>query len=325
MRKSTSCDSFRQKMLDISRQVTRSIAVLLLAAGCTPSEDGADTRMPGADAEDGGTDSGQSRAAEGDEDRGEVDAGEDGGCTPEARECDGDVARVCASDGSRWNSLRCAGGCEAGECAPLSLETGWSVHQYRLTDDSIKTEARYSFDMDGLIATQSANPMPSVYYNDTSLPEGIRVSGSFGVHATQDDDLIGFVFGWQDAQRFYLFDWKQATQDDPCGLAEVGAALKVVQASSPLESCEDFWTSAGTEHVTTLVGNEQNPTGWQDHTVYELVLEFRPGDIHVQILQGTEVVVDIRSDDTTFRSGKFGFFNYSQEAVRYELFSISPI
>lgn len=35
--------------------------------------------------------------------------------------------------------------------------------------------------------------------------------------------------------------------------------------------------------------------------------------------------VSITSSDTTYRSGKFGFFNDSQEAVRYEFFSISPI
>jgi hypothetical protein len=42
-------------------------------------------------------------------------------------------------------------------------------------------------------------------------------------------------------------------------------------------------------------------------------------------MQGTTKVISITSTDNTYRAAKFGFFNYSQEAVRYEFFSISPI
>ena len=52
---------------------------------------------------------------------------------------------------------------------------------------------------------------------------------------------------------------------------------------------------------------------------------FVAGAITIEVMQGTTKVVSITSNDTTYRSGKFGFFNYSQEAVRYEFFSISPI
>jgi len=257
-----------------------------------------------------------------------TDAG-DGGtvqCTPGTKQCAGSTAEICVAAGDAWNRLPCPNGCEAGACKPISLETGWKVYQYNLTDDSIQTPASYTFEMDGLVAVQSANPMASVYYNDTVLPEGIVVTGRFGVHTTSDDDIIGFVFGWQDPEHTYLFDWKQATQTDgTCGTANAGASLKKISSMTALDKCADLWDSNGTTKVTPLVAATVNPTGWLDNVDYDLTLSFRPGAITIEVMQGTTKVVSITSNDTTYRSGKFGFFNYSQEAVRYEFFSISPI
>ena len=200
------------------------------------------------------------------------------------------------------------------------------MHQYNLTDDSIQTPASYMFEMNGLVAVQSANPMASVYYNDTALPEGVVVTGKFGVHTTSDDDLIGFVFGWQDPEHTYLFDWKQATQPDgTCGTANAGATLKLISSATPVDKCADLWGSAGTTKVTPLVTTTVNSIGWKDNVDYDLKLSFRPGAITIEVMQGATKVISITSNDTTYRSGKFGFFNYSQEAVRYEFFSISPI
>jgi hypothetical protein len=261
----------------------------------------------------------------------------DGGavsCTPGAKRCtggDGDggpgsVAEICVATGDAWNRLVCQNGCMAGACNPTALDTGWKVFKYSLADDSIQTDPSYSFEMNGLIAVQSANPMASVYYNDTALPEGIVVTGKFGVHTTSDDDLIGFVFGWQDPQHTYLFDWKQATQTDgTCGTANAGASLKLISSSTALDKCADLWDSNGTTKVTPLVTTTVNPMGWEDNVDYDLTLSFRPGAITIEVMNGTTKVVSITSHDTTYRSGKFGFFNYSQEAVRYQFFSISPI
>jgi hypothetical protein len=247
-------------------------------------------------------------------------------CTPGTKQCEGSTAAICVATGDAWNRLACPNGCEAGACKPISLETGWKVYQYNLTDDTIQTPASYTFEQNGLVAVQSANPMASVYYNDTALPEGIVVTGRFGVHTTSDDDIIGFVFGWQDPEHTYLFDWKQATQaDGTCNTANAGASLKLISSGTPLDKCADLWDSNGTSKVTPLVTTAVNPTGWMDNVDYDLTLSFRPGAIKIDVMQGTTQVISITSTDTTYRSGKFGFFNYSQEAVRYEFFSISPI
>jgi len=283
-------------------------------------KDASDAQTP--DDADGATDAG------GGDTGSAADAAEGGPvpCTPGTKQCVGSTAEICLATGDGWNRLACPNGCEAGACKPISLQTGWSVYQYNLTDDSIQTPASYTFEMDGLVAVQSANPMASVYYNDTVLPEGIVVTGRFGVHTTSDDDLIGFVFGWQDPEHTYLFDWKQATQTDgTCGTANAGASLKRISSATALDKCADLWDSNGTTKVTPLVAATVNPTGWEDNVDYDLTLSFRPGAIQIDVMQGTTKVVSITSNDATYRSGKFGFFNYSQEAVRYQFFSISPI
>jgi hypothetical protein len=255
-----------------------------------------------------------------------ADSGSTMACTPSAADCAGDVARVCSSTGDAYHEITCSNGCTDGACDPLSLETGWRVHQFMLLNDSITTPANYVFEEGGLVAVQTANPLASVYLNDTALPESVVVTGRFSVQTSSDDDLIGFVFGWQDPEHFYLVDWKQTQQNDgSCGLAEEGAVLKVVSSTVTIEDCTDLWRSSGTARVTPLVPVSANPAGWDDFAEYDLRLVFRPGAIEVQISQGSTIAVSMTSNDTTYRSGKFGFFNYSQEAVRYEFFSISPV
>ena len=304
-----------------SAAADRQAADRQAAEQATPDTNSADIGAEDQTASEQGVDAGMDRGLE---DAGASDVGVS--CTPGTRQCANDVAEVCVTAGNAWNRRQCATGCESGECKPTSLELGWKVHQFNLTDDGITIPASYSFEQNGLVALQSANPMASVYYKDEVLPEGIRITGSFAVETVADDDLVGFVFGWQDSEHFYLFDWKQGNQPDAtCGTAKAGAALKVANASAPMDKCMDFWSSDGTTKVKPLVNVDQNPDGWKDNTVYDLELIFRPGDIKLTIKEGANIVVSITSSDTTYRSGKFGFYNYSQEQVRYRFFAISPV
>ncbi|MDX2020102.1 MAG: hypothetical protein SF187_07655 [Deltaproteobacteria bacterium] len=256
-----------------------------------------------------------------------TDAGADGPvrCTPSALRCEDSLtAARCAPTGDAWLRLVCPNGCANDACNPLGLATGFELHQFRPTDDTVQILASYGFTDDGRTATQKANAWPSAYITAQSY-EGIEVTGKLGVYTATDDDLVGLVFGWQDPQHFYLFDWKQTTQDSPaCGTANAGGALKVVNADAPLLSCADFWKSGGTTKVKLLSDPTKNQTGWKDDTAYTFRLVFRPGDIRLEIKEDAVTVVSITSKDTTYAAGRFGFYNYSQEAVRYELVRIAP-
>lgn len=247
-----------------------------------------------------------------------------GGCTSVSAVCgDGNIL-VCSAVGEPQEVFTCPNGCdpETNECLPLKLDQDWFVHQFNLNDDSQQTPATYVFESDGLVAIQTSNPLPSAYLKNAVL-ENFVARGKISVTSTSDDDMFGFVFGWQDAQHFYLIDWKQAQQDaPPCGLAPAGVALKLVSSDTPLDLCIDFWAGTGSEKVTPLVPASE--PGWSDNTVYDFELVYRPGDIHLTISSMDGVVVELESDDSTYTSGLFGFYNYSQEAVRYEFLTIEP-
>lgn len=208
----------------------------------------------------------------------------------------------------------------------VPLDTGWRVHDYQVEGADIRQTSAYTFSDNGRVAVQQANPMPSVYYRVEPLPEGVEVTGRFGVRTTTDDDLIGFVFGWQDPGHYYLFEWKQAWQHSGrCGKALEGAWLKLVSNEDEPFDCRDFWTPEGTDRARSLVDAESNPNGWKDGTDYTFRLVFRPGDIVVEVYEGDETVVRMTSSDSTYRSGSFGFFNYSQPSVRYDSFRFEPL
>lgn len=246
-------------------------------------------------------------------------------CEASAKSCEDDVAKVCSADGNSVSEFECAGGCEDGICLPLRLDEGWVVHQFNLVDDGVQTAANYIFEDEGLTAIQTANPMASAYLYDTDLPASYTVTGRFSVETGSDDDLIGFVFGWQDEKQFYLVDWKKAYQDaPPCGIAEEGVALHVVVADSALTNCADLWQSAGTEKVSPLIPTTENPDGWVSSTPYDFTLRVRPGHQSFEIKTGDTVVASGTASDATYTKGKFGFYNYSQQDVRYESFVLTP-
>lgn len=244
-------------------------------------------------------------------------------CTPGASCSAEGVVTACRANGSLV-SLPCTNGCQDDACLPTVLSSGWVLRQFPLTDNSQGVVASYSFSDDGLSALQTVNAQPSAYYLDQVL-SNVEVTGQFSVDTATDDDLIGFVFGYQDPQHFYLFDWKQTFQVDPiCGTCEAGASLKVLSSAVQLNHCEDFWSTSGNARVKVLAAPSLNPTGWLDSTVYDFRLLHRPGHIEIEVRQANAVVVSIEVEDDTYPSGKFGFYNYSQEQSHFQFFALQP-
>jgi hypothetical protein len=247
----------------------------------------------------------------------------DGGAT---RCADADTVEVCEADGLSWRAFDCDAACvgdDPASCAPMPL-TGWDLHVFP-TADTDPTQPSYSFSEDGTVAIQGTNALPSAYVNQRVVGN-VRITGEVTVETTSDDDLIGLVFGWQDPSNFYLVDWKQATQPDTeCETAEIGVSIKRFQSDAAIGDCPSFWSSAGSDAVTILSPASANPIGWADNQKYRFVVDFRPGDITVQILQGDVVLATATSADSTWSEGRFGFYNFSQQEVRYELVTFEPL
>ena len=179
-------------------------------------------------------------------------------------------------------------------------------------------------------AIQKINGDPTILVSDIDVT-GVTVEGSWLMKGNSDDDLVGFVFGYQDPGHFYLLDWKKATQDDgACGLAKQGISIKVVtadysgpesgmlEASQPFDG-KDLWNTEGTEEKVTLLYHEKIK-GWAFEKEYRFILEFNPGSFTVRVKEGEETLFNKKLKDNTYKNGKFGFYNFSQAPVIYKGF-----
>ena len=184
-------------------------------------------------------------------------------------------------------------------------------------------------------ATQKINGDPTILVSDIDITR-TTVEGSWLMKRNNDDDLVGFVFGYQDPGHFYLLDWKKATQDDrACGLAKQGISIKIaaadysgpdsgkLKASQPFDG-KDLWNTEGTEGKVTLLYHEEIE-GWAFEKEYGFILEFNPGSFTVTIKDGERIIFSKKLKDSTYQNGKFGFYNFSQAPVIYKGFKTITI
>jgi len=150
------------------------------------------------------------------------------------------------------------------------------------------------------------------------------MQGSWQVVTTSDDDYMGFAFGYQNSSNFYLFDWKQASQNYEGGSANEGMTIKKFQGATGNGlvdlSLGELWENVvNFGDMTVLATNHGTDKGWADNVQYDFYLDYKTtsGVIRVVVKQGTTELWNVTVNDATFGSGQFGFYNYSQEQVNY--------
>jgi len=182
--------------------------------------------------------------------------------------------------------------------------SSWEVVRY----DFVQTPAEWVLDEGNTVARISYDHNPSIFLSDVDLQEDI-FQGTWEVG--EDDDLIGFVFGYQDSGHFYLFDWKRTDQEG-WSLAESGMGVKVVSADTPL-TIYDIWPTAGNgDRVKTIF---HNSIPFKVHSEYMYTLEFHPGEFTITVFDGCLAIASVSIHDSTYSSGRFGFYNHSQDCA----------
>jgi len=164
---------------------------------------------------------------------------------------------------------------------------------------------------------QSLNGPPTMLFNNVDS-QGLELSGTIEVQTTSDDDFIGFVLGYDDNDNvganastdYILIDWKQGTQGGwDAGLAASRVTGSINAGFSNTNS--NAWDHNG--NVTFLErGATLGSVGWADHTEYDFDISFTASNIKVSI--DDVLQFDLNG---TFENGSFGFYNYSQQSVRY--------
>ena len=164
---------------------------------------------------------------------------------------------------------------------------------------------------------QSLNGNPTVFHNNTASSQNKALSGTITVETTADDDYIGFVLGYNAgdllnaAADYLLIDWKQANQGSFGCNADVG--LSISHVSGALGNNAGAWCHDPAGNVTELArASTLGSTGWLDNTTYSFDLIFTGSLVEVKVNGVTEI-----SLAGSFADGGFGFYNYSQQGVRY--------
>lgn len=170
----------------------------------------------------------------------------------------------------------------------------------------------FDADFNGVVQRLNTS-QPAVLFNGVDS-QGQVLSGEITVQTTSDDDFIGFVLGFNAgdstnaAANYLLIDWKQATQTFSGGTATEGLAISRVTGAF---NFNDFWRHEGV--VTELQrGATLGSTGWNDNQTYFFDLVFNPNRVQVYVDGALELDVF-----GVFENGSFGFYNLSQQNVRY--------
>ncbi|RLA20812.1 MAG: hypothetical protein DRQ56_02265, partial [Gammaproteobacteria bacterium] len=173
--------------------------------------------------------------------------------------------------------------------------------------------ANWVVSSDGTQVDQKNNSSSYAFVSDFDVTES-QISGTLRVTTTYDDDFIGFVFAWQNDYQYYVFDWKENTRTS--GLR--GMTVKAVNlAPDGSEGEPGLWAT----YHSTFTTLYHNNIRWYPHTDYSYTLTFHPGEFTITVKQGETVLDSFTIQDDTFADGKFGFYNRSQEKVRYRGFT----
>ncbi len=182
---------------------------------------------------------------------------------------------------------------------------------------------------------QSVNSTTPTFFISSNPFINSKFTGTIAVETTGDDDFIGFVFGYKSPFTgnsdgnydldFLLFDWKQANQNS----AIAGFHLSRVQGNFSDNSTEHsvsnmtnpFWShndnidgNSSFILLDSLTGSDQ---GWTVNTIYNFELSFQTNLIEIEIDGGAFEHQTIFSVSGDYDAGSFGFYNYSQNNVRY--------
>ena len=196
----------------------------------------------------------------------------------------------------------------------IDLST-WQAIQYELNS---QPDANWALQPGNTAVLQTVNSDASIFLSDFDAA-GQEIRGTWRVETTGDDDFMGFVFGYQGRGQYYLFDWKQTSQSFSGLFAEQGMSLKILELPAGTDpTVNDLWPSTSTANVTVAL---HNTIPWVDFVDYEFVLSFAAGTIEITVLEGTQVLEHWTLADSTYTSGNFGFYNYSQGEVLYQGFT----
>jgi hypothetical protein len=231
-----------------------------------------------------------------------------------------------------------------------------------MTSDEYPTAANpnYLCDATGTARRQTVNGKPAIVLSDL-LVANVRITGHISVETTADDDLIGFLWGWQSPKQAYLLSWKQLSQNwtARCGNAPAGIAVKKIDGALTAPGSISFNAAFGynaTDYVygcavgwsqsradSSLLNDDTlflmapadpgaHATGWRDSITYRFEFFYTPSRTRILVYEDdqmtgstTTLVTSLLIEDSSYPAGAFAFFSNSQEQVAFGNFQLASL
>ncbi len=177
------------------------------------------------------------------------------------------------------------------------------------------------------VVCSSSDWQPSFFVNSDSLLN-VKITGNIYIPSnTNDDDFVGFVFGYKSPtigtasndNRFYLFDWKKVAQHAPTEfggyMAYEGFNLSYANGifpRDPINTYKYFWGHESSDNFVQLASNYGNNLGWEYNTTYQFTLIFTYNNIQISI--DNDLIFNVSG---CFEPGLFGLYSLNQNGAKY--------
>jgi hypothetical protein len=180
---------------------------------------------------------------------------------------------------------------------------------------------------DGRSVVQQRNGGPTFFLSPQEYLN-VRITGTLEA-ADADDDIIGFVFGYQkpltaagDAPNdlvTQMLSWKSRNQTNFGVTAFEGFTLS--SATGPIEPWDEIlWGHQEQANYEVLATDYGDGRGWDRNVSYRFTLDYTESMIAISIDDVPIFSYSASQAGTPFRAGRFGFYNYSQASVTYAEF-----
>jgi hypothetical protein len=199
--------------------------------------------------------------------------------------------------------------------------SSWAPESYPGTADPTTQPGNWVLGTDNVTVTQTANGAPT-FYATTHPADDHRITVSFAIPETTDNDFVGFALGFDPGDTansgadFLLVDWRQTTQaiqwfDSPMVGGTAGLAVTRI-TGVPLWG--EIWShddlTGGAEVSELGRGATLGDAGWAEEVTYDFEIEYQTDRLRIWVDGVLEF--DLTGD---FPPGGFALYNFSQIGV----------
>ncbi|XP_071121963.1 uncharacterized protein [Mytilus edulis] len=149
----------------------------------------------------------------------------------------------------------------------------------------------------------------------------IEYSGTVYVRSTEDDNYVGFIFGYTNNRKFYLVSWRPNNYnfDNTTYKGGIkGVHISAINSDSgPSQSlAEALWLDTSTDNELTVLWHDPNLVAWSNFTSYKWFLTHNTelGKIRLKIYDINSLLIDSGDIyDTSITGGRVGVFQFGQQ------------